>query len=84
MTTSKLTPEKIAELFAEANILHPFREGNGRTQRILFNEIMNRAGYAVDYSLTSESEMIKAMIHGYNANYDPVLELFKLISTKIE
>jgi len=79
---AKLTLEKIAELFTEANVLHPFREGNGRTQRILFREVMRRAGYSVDYSLTDQTKMINAMVHGYNANYAPVITLFKFISTK--
>ena len=83
LKNSELTLEKTAELFTEANVLHPFREGNGRTQRILFREIMRRVGYSVDYSLTNQTEMINAMIHGYNANYAPALKLFNLISTKI-
>ena len=74
------TLEKTAELFAEANVLHPFREGNGRTQRIIFNEILRRIGHSVDYGLTDQHTMIEAMIHGYNANYEPVIKLFEKIT----
>lgn len=28
-----------AELFAELNLIHPFREGNGRSQRIIFEHL---------------------------------------------
>ena len=79
--SSKLTLEKTAVLFAEANILHPFREGNGRTQRIVFNEVLRRVGYSVDYNSTDQKTMIDAMIHGYNAEYQPVKDLFEKITT---
>lgn len=82
--SSKLTLEKAAELFAEANVLHPFREGNGRTQRIIFNEILRRIGHSVDYGLTDQHTMIEAMIHGYNANYGSIIKLLKKISKKTE
>ena len=67
---NSLTIEKAAEYFAEINVLHPFREGNGRTQRIIFTEIFKRMGFTIDYALTDQKEMIIAMIHGYNANYE--------------
>lgn len=80
--TEKLTLDKAAELFADINVLHPFREGNGRTQRILYSEVLKRIGYLVDYNLTSQDEMIEAMIHGYNANYEPIKRLMYKVSLK--
>jgi cell filamentation protein len=82
LVTEKLTLDKAAELFADINVLHPFREGNGRTQRILFSDVLRRIGYLVDYSLTSQDEMIEAMIHGYNANYEPLKKLMHKVSLK--
>jgi cell filamentation protein len=35
---------------ATANKLHPFREGNGRVQRILAEHIAQHAGYRLDWS----------------------------------
>ena len=32
--------EKLADLFCELNLLHPFREGNGRVQRFFFKELI--------------------------------------------
>ena len=81
---NNLTIEKAAEYFAEINVLHPFREGNGRTQRIIFTEIFKRMGFTIDYALTDQKEMIIAMIHGYNANYEPIQNIFKKIIKKIE
>lgn len=38
-----------AELYGDLNIIHPFREGNGRAQRILFEHLIINAGYQVDW-----------------------------------
>lgn len=79
-----LTLDKAAEYFTEINVLHPFREGNGRTQRILFTEILNRIGYTIDYTLTNQNEIIKAMIHGYNGDYAPIKKLFHKITQSVK
>ncbi|WP_211291296.1 Fic/DOC family protein [Kineococcus xinjiangensis] len=41
--------DRLAEHLNNVNILHPFREGNGRTQRILFDQLAQRAGYELDW-----------------------------------
>lgn len=79
-----LTLDKAAEYFTEINVLHPFREGNGRTQRILFTEILKRIDYTIDYTLTNQDDVIIAMIHGYNGNYDPIKKLFQKITQSVE
>ena len=30
---------RVAELFGDLNLLHPFREGNGRVQRLFLEEL---------------------------------------------
>lgn len=44
----------------EINALHPFREGNGRTQRIFMNELAKNAGYKMDLNLIEPQKMILA------------------------
>ena len=44
----------------EINALHPFREGNGRTQRIFMNELAKNAGYKMDLNLIEQQKMILA------------------------
>lgn len=52
--------KKAAELFAEVNIIHPFREGNGRAQREFFRSLALLNGFDMDWANISEQEMIQA------------------------
>lgn len=49
-----------ANFMMELNALHPFREGNGRTQRIFLNDLAINAGFKMDLNLISEFKMITA------------------------
>jgi len=42
--------EGFTDLFGEVNALHPFREGNGRTQRGFLGQLARDAGHRVDWS----------------------------------
>lgn len=42
---------RAAHYFGEINAIHPFREGNGRTQREFIRQLALRNGYATDWSL---------------------------------
>ncbi|MCZ4496407.1 MAG: filamentation induced by cAMP protein Fic, partial [Thermoleophilia bacterium] len=46
--------DRLTHYFSEINAIHPFREGNGRTQRIFFEQLARDAGYALDWSRTTE------------------------------
>lgn len=52
--------KNISIFMMELNALHPFREGNGRTQRIFLNELATNAGYKMDLNLVSEFKMVTA------------------------
>ncbi|WP_416178073.1 Fic/DOC family protein [Dialister sp.] len=68
--------ERLTWFFSEVNALHPFREGNGRTQREFFRELGNAAGHNIDYSGITESEMVQASIDSFLKNYDSMERLF--------
>ncbi|MDX1950301.1 MAG: Fic family protein [Rickettsiales bacterium] len=76
--------ERLAYYFCELNMLHPFREGNGRTQRILFSEIARRCGYDIQWFKTeaTSKEQIEASIAGTKCNYLPMTEIFNDIIVK--
>jgi len=46
------------------NILHPFREGNGRTQRLFMELLAQNAGYPIDLSTVSKTTTIQSCILG--------------------
>lgn len=57
------------------NILHPFREGNGRVLRFFFEELLFTLGYDVTWPNISQQDWIDANIAGVNLN----LEFLKVI-----
>jgi len=67
--------EKVADLFCELNLLHPFREGNGRVLRFFFEELLFTLGYEVTWPKISQQDWIDANIAGVNLN----LEFLKVI-----
>jgi cell filamentation protein len=44
----------------EINAVHPFREGNGRTQREFIRELGLQAGFIIDWSRITQDKMIAA------------------------
>jgi cell filamentation protein len=42
------------------NKIHPFREGNGRTQRLLIDQLALHNGYAIEWAAMSKSAMVEA------------------------
>lgn len=54
--------KRAAYYLGEVNMLHPFREGNGRTQREFFRELALNAGYDLDLTKADKAEMIEASI----------------------
>lgn len=55
---------EMAEFYIELNMIHPFREGNGRAQRLLFEHLAVACGYNLSFQNTSKEEWIHANILG--------------------
>jgi cell filamentation protein len=53
---------RAADIMAEINGIHAFREGNGRTQRVFIEELARQAGHPLDFSVVSHERMIEASI----------------------
>jgi len=51
---------KLAEHWGEVNALHPFREGNTRTQRVFFQQLAQVAGWPIDWSKLDYKAFIEA------------------------
>ncbi|MCT9843921.1 Fic family protein [Leclercia adecarboxylata ATCC 23216 = NBRC 102595] len=68
----------LAECHVEFILIHPFREGNGRLSRLLFDMLSVLAGKGVlDYSLWDEHKLFyfKAIQAGVSGNYRPMMQL---------
>lgn len=48
--------DSLAMLYLDLNHLHPFREGNGRTQRIFLNDVAMASGRVVDWGRIGRPE----------------------------
>ena len=52
----------LAYYLSELNVLHPFREGNGRTIREFIRELAFFNGYILDLQNTTSDELLKASV----------------------
>ena len=67
---------KAAYYLGEINAIHPFREGNGRTQREFIRELLLPTGFYVDYSRCNAKMMLYASINAFAGDYTLMTELF--------
>ncbi|WED24055.1 Fic family protein [Vibrio sp. JC009] len=69
--------ENLASLFCELNLLHPFREGNGRTLRFFFEELLFVLGYEVRWPQLTQQDWINANVAGVYLDLKPLIAIFK-------
>src|SRR6218665_491672 len=60
--------KRAGHYLGEINVLHPFREGNGRTQREFIGQLAQQAGHRIDWSGVSQASMTQASIEAYNGD----------------
>lgn len=72
--------EKAAYYFNEVNAAHPFREGNGRTNRIFFNQLADQAGYSLEWYKTNHRDYLQASIDGFQGENQPMMKVFSSIT----
>ncbi len=68
--------ERIAEFYNDVNHIHPFREGNGRTQRIYFTQLIRHYGYNINFSEVDTDELMIATIRASQGVMDFLVEFF--------
>ena len=73
---------KLAYYFSEINALHPFREGNGRSQREFIRSLALKNGYVIHFDRISESEMVLASQKSFLCDYSDMEKLFSKCITK--
>ncbi|EDK72806.1 filamentation induced by cAMP protein Fic [candidate division TM7 genomosp. GTL1] len=59
---------RLAHYYSEINILHTFREGNGRTERVFFSQLVAEAGYRLAWELMNAGENLRACVAAYEGD----------------
>lgn len=67
---------RVAFYISEINALHPFREGNGRTQRIFANQLARQAGWELNLKTVGPVRLCDAYIESMT-NLDDLIELLE-------
>ena len=67
----------LAYVLGEINMIHPFREGNGRAQRLYIEQLCENNGrFEVNFSFATQEEMLKASVDASVCNYEAMEALF--------
>jgi len=74
---------RLAYYFGEINAIHPFREGNGRSQRVFMQLLCSVLGYELDFMKITEKEMLEASDRSFKLEYVLLEEILsRAISAK--
>ncbi|QSX34173.1 Fic family protein [Shewanella avicenniae] len=76
--------EAVADIYCEINLLHPFREGNGRAQRFFFEEMLFCLGFDVHWPHISKTQWVEANIAGVHLDLGPLIEIFEQSITPLK
>lgn len=69
--------EEIADFYHTINMLHPFREGNGRTQRIFFAQWIQHLGYEFSLADVDPDAFMVATIYAAQGIMDQLVDFFE-------
>jgi cell filamentation protein len=75
--------ERLAHYLSEINVMHPFREGNGRSQRLFIEYLALVAGYRVDFTDVTAAEMIEASVRAFDRDESLLCGIFDRITARI-
>lgn len=71
--------EEAAEIIGDLNLIHPFRDGNGRTQLLYLKQLAEQAGQTIDLTRLDRETWIEASIKANRArpDYDPMRQCIR-------
>jgi cell filamentation protein len=74
---------RLAHHYDDLNYLHPFREGNGRTQRVFWSRVARDAGWQLDWCPVQGSRNDEVCrIAQVDQDLDPLRAMFDLVVTE--
>lgn len=73
--------ERLAHYYCEINMLHPFRDGNGRAQRLFFEQLALHAGWLINWQPVERDAWLKANRDGVSGDLRGLVDIFgKVVS----
>ena len=69
--------EELVDFYCVTNDLHPFREGNGRTQRAFLIQLIRNAGYEWQFADVDTDLLMVATIQASQGVTDLLRKIFK-------
>lgn len=69
--------EEIIDFYCVTNALHPFREGNGRTQRVFLTQLIRSAGYDISFADMDTDLLMIATIQSAQGVTDMLKQIFQ-------
>lgn len=75
--------DRLSFYMSEINALHPFREGNGRSQRVFMSYLAKVAGYELNFEEITQEKMIELSSRAFSNGHEEYIEMFKRISNQI-
>ncbi|MCX8129330.1 MAG: Fic family protein [Clostridia bacterium] len=75
--------ERSAYYLSELNMIHPFREGNGRAIREYYRCMALKSGYVIEWSLVDKNELLNAFIRSVDKKLCELTQcIYKVIENK--
>jgi cell filamentation protein len=72
--------ERLAHHYDQINYVHPFREGNGRTQRVFWNRVARDAGWELDWrAVQGATNDVACRAASDQRDFGPLQEMFDAI-----
>lgn len=70
---------ELASFLTELNAIHPFRDGNGRSQMVFTAILAQRAGHPLSLRRLRPEHFLLAMIAGFDGDEEPLTEEIRLL-----
>lgn len=75
--------DRFSFYMSEINALHPFREGNGRSQRVFMSYLAKVAGYELNFEEITQEKMIELSSLAFNNGHEEYIKMFEKITSPI-
>ena len=69
--------------YSETNKIHPFPEGNGRTQRAFFSLLARKCGYIIPWKRIHRWEIDQTAINYFKGDLQSTVRMFDRVITKL-